>query len=317
MIRTCGSTRLGRCGTALFLLASASLATAGLGAAYGQGSRGQAGVEAVTKASEDVTLSFNQPGKVAKVLVKEGQIVKPGDLLVQQDDSAEQVQLQQLKAQADSNVQVRAAEAKLDQARVDYQKMKEAGEVKAAAPLEVEHAKLDMTIAELSLELARFTHEQDRLKYEEFDARVERMRIRSPIAGAVEKILVQAGESKDPQQPIIRVVSIDPLWIDVPVPLRQSVGLAVGGEAKVDYPLDATSATGKIIHVSAVADATSDTLLVRVEASNPRFRKAGEHVRVSFAQGGKAQAASSPAPAAAAPRKDAQAVSAIQPKESP
>jgi RND family efflux transporter MFP subunit len=303
MRTTSRSIRLGRCGAALFLLAVAPL-----GAAGPAGPNGPAAVEAVTKPSEDVTLSFSRPGRdltggqrVSKILVKEGQLVRAGELLVQQDDSAEQVQLRQLKSQADSDVQVRAAQAKLDQAKVDYEKMAEAGRRNAAAPLEVEHAKLDMLIADLSLELARFMHDQDRLKYDDLKAQIDRLRIESPIAGRVEKISVQEGESKDAQQPIIRIVKIDPLWIDAPVPLKQSRGLEVGAAARVAFPGETGAAEGKIVFVGDVADAASDTLLVRVEVKNSSRRKAGEHVRVSF--GG------------AAPTKDSQAASATQPKE--
>jgi RND family efflux transporter MFP subunit len=280
-----------------FALAAVLLAAAPLGAAGLAG-----GIEAVTKPSGDVTLSFTRPGRVTKVHVKEGQLVGAGELLIQQDDAAEQVQLKQLKSQADSDVQVRASQAKLDQAKVDYEKMQEAGRKNAAAPLEVEHAKLDMIIADLSLELARFMHDQDRLKYEDLKAQIDRMRLESPIAGRVEKIAIQEGESKDAQQPILRIVKIDPLWIDVPVPRKQTAGLAVGGPARVEFPGDAgAAAEGKIVFVADVADAASDTLLVRVELKNPSLRKAGEHVRVSFPPAG--------------PTEPSQAAATTQPKE--
>ena len=63
-----------------------------------------ADIAAITRPSEDVTLSFVMPGRIAKVLVKEGDEVKAGQLLVQQDDAAELVQLEQLKAEAEDTV---------------------------------------------------------------------------------------------------------------------------------------------------------------------------------------------------------------------
>ena len=92
---------------------------------------------------------------------------------------------------------------------------------------------------------------------------------------------------------VIRVVQIDPLWIDAPVPLTQAVELKVGRTAQVvfglpDKPTKAEPAStslvvpGRVIFVGAVADAASDTLRVRIEVPNQAKRPAGEHVRVTF-----------------------------------
>ena len=126
---------------------------------------------------------------------KEGDAVKTGQALVQQDDAAEQVLLAQLKAQSEDMTQIRASEASLAQKKVDLQKLEKAAASNAATALEVEHAKLDVTIAQLSLELARFEHEQAGRKYQEQKVRVENMLLKSPIDGYIEKIEVEVGES--------------------------------------------------------------------------------------------------------------------------
>lgn len=241
------------------------------------------GIAAITKPSEDVTLSFVKPGRIAKVFVKEGDTVKADQLLIEQDDAAEKALFRRLQAEANSTVQVRASEAKLAQTKVDCEKVEEAGRKGATSAMEVAHAQLDVRIAELSLELARSESNQAVFRCEEARVQLDRMRLASPIAGKVEKVLVQEGESRDAQQPVVRVVKIDPLWIDVPVPLAQARRLAVGAPAVVEFPPDANArAAGTIVHVAAVADAASDTLIVRVEVSNPSLRQAGEHVRVRF-----------------------------------
>ena len=142
-------------------------------------------VEAVTKPSQDVVLSFVRPGQVAEVLVKEGDAVKAGQVLMRLDDKAELVQMEQLKAQAEDTTRLRAAEAQLAQRRVDLKKTEAARKQGAATDLEVDHAKLDVTIAELSLELAQFEKTQARMKYAEATIQIERMRITSPIHGVV------------------------------------------------------------------------------------------------------------------------------------
>ncbi len=248
----------------------------------GAGVAGAAGIEAVTKPSKDVTLSFVRAGRIAKIQVKEGQRVKADTLLVKQDDKAEQAQLAQLKAQADSVVRIDASKAQLEQKKADYEKMQIAFRKKVASKLEVEHARLDVTIAELSLKLQEFEHAQSRRKYEEAMLQLDRMTIRSPIAGKVERVHVEVGESVDALQDVIRVVNIDPLWIEVPVPLGRARKLAVGDDAGVSAEGGGARADGTVMHIASVADAASDTLMVRVQAPNPTGRPVGERVRVVF-----------------------------------
>ncbi len=173
-----------------------------------------------------------QPGRIAAVYFKEGDAVKTDQLLIQQDDAADQVQLAQLKAQSEDTTQIRASEASLAQKKVDLQKIEKANASNAATALEVEHAKLDVTIAQLSLELAQFEHAQAGRKYQELKIRIQNMQLKSPIEGSVEKIDVEVGESvNSTTAEAIRVVQIDPLWIDTPVPLTQALTLKVGSDS--------------------------------------------------------------------------------------
>ncbi|MCK4850724.1 MAG: efflux RND transporter periplasmic adaptor subunit [Phycisphaerae bacterium] len=241
------------------------------------------GTEAVTKPSQDVTLSFLSPGRIAKVLVKAGDVVSADDPLVKQDDAAEQLKLEQLQAQALDSTKIQAAQAELDQKEVDLDKL-EKGRGKGVVTLwELDHARLDVKIAELRLALRRFEHKQDQRKFDEARIHVERMKMASPIAGKVEEIFVEPGESVNALDEVIRVVRINPLWIDVPVPLDDTWNLELEQAATVEFkgpnPLQRK---GRIIHIAAVADAASNTRTVRVEVPNKTQRPAGEHVKVSF-----------------------------------
>jgi RND family efflux transporter MFP subunit len=240
-------------------------------------------VKAITNPSSDRILSFVQPGRIAKVHFVEGQWVKAGQVLVQQDDSVEQIQLAQLRAASEDTTQILASDASLAQKRVDLEKIQKAAARNAATELEVEHAKLDVTMAELSLKLAKFEHEQAKRKYNEVKVQVEKMRLVSPIDGRIEKIHVEAGESINALTDVVRVVQIDPLWIDVPVPLIQAMDLATEKKARVLFPSpNSASVEGSIIYISAVADAASGTLRVRIEVPNKSNRPAGEHVEIIF-----------------------------------
>jgi membrane fusion protein (multidrug efflux system) len=240
-------------------------------------------VRAITNPSSDITLSYVLPGRISKVHFTEGAWVKAGQVLVRQDDAVEQIQLAQLRAASDDTTQIQASEASLAQKKVDLQKLEKAAAQNAATELEVEHSKLSVKMAELSLQLASFEHEQAQRKYDEVKVQVEKMRLTSPIDGRIEKIHVEAGESINALTDVVRVVQIDPLWIDVPVPLIQAMDLTTGQKARVLFPSpNRASVEGSIIYIAAVADAASGTLRVRIEAPNKSNRPAGEHVEIIF-----------------------------------
>lgn len=239
------------------------------------------GIVAITRPNKDVTASFVRPGRIVAVHVKDGDTVEVGQLLIQQDDAAEQAQLAQLEAQSKDTTQIEAARAKWEQTKIDYKLFEEARRRGAATQLELEHKRLEAKVAELSLKLAEFQHEQDKRKYTEAKIHIEKMRLSSPITGQIEKIYVEQGESVEGLADVVRLVEIDPLWIDVPVPLAQAKILKWGQTVKVNFAgLAEDTKEGKIIFKSMVVDAASNTLTARIELPNKSKRPAGEHVKV-------------------------------------
>jgi len=275
----------------LWLLLAATLPAAGQAAATAMVPAD--GVEAITKPSGDVKLAPVEPGIVAKMLVKEGTSVKAGEVLIQQDDSVLQVELAIAKAEAEDTIRIEAATAQRDQKQVDLEKIKEAFAKQAASRLEMQHAELDVTMAELQIKLEKFSQEQQSRKVDGLKLRIDRMKVRSPIDGKVEEIAVKEGEAVDAMMRVLSVVNVDPLWIDVPMPLAKAAALYTirsgGGEATVDvyfagqderWDVD-SKCSGRVIHIAQVANPASQRRIVRVEVPNPTGRPAGEHVLVS------------------------------------
>ena len=258
--------------------------------------------KAVTEPSEDRTvLGFTSPGRIAKVLVAEGQHVRAGQPLIQLDDAVERVELAMLKAKAGDTARVRAAELKLKRARVVLSKVRKAYKDKAASKRELEEAALAAAMAELELEIARLEHRQAQGRYRQAKLKLERMRLLSPVTGRVERLLVRAGESIKALAPVARIVQIDPLRIDVPVPLKRASRIRPGQAARVRFADPAgTVLEGKVVRLASVADAGSETLAVRVEVPNPAGRPAGEQVTVEFPSLNAAGASTRPARQASA-----------------
>lgn len=254
------------------------------------------GIEAVARPSDSRELAFVRPGRIAKVHVKEGDRVKANDPLIQQDSEAERAQVEQLKKQAADKTRIAARQAQLTQSEEVLKELKIAQAGGATSKLEVAKAALEVTIAQLSLKLAEFQQEQDESKHKEADIQVRRMLLKSPMAGTIEEILVKEGEASDSLQKVIRVIEIDPLEIQVPVPLQQVAGLKTGVEARVDFADErGKGVKGMITFVAAEADAASGTLRVTVRVPNPKRLPAGQTVWVHFAEKDDKEATTQPA----------------------
>jgi len=243
-------------------------------------------IQAVTMPSADVTLSFVVSGKIARILVQEGNTVEKGALLAVLHDDPERIQTEQLKVQAADQTRILSARAELDQKMVDFEKFDAARKKGAVSEWEVAHLKLSVRMAKLALQAATIEHEQYRRQHAQAVQQLERMRIVSPIPGRVEQVFVEVGEGVEKLGPVVKLVRTDPLWLDVPVPLSQAKQLAAGQTAVVQFPGNPAghSADGRIVYISSVADAASDTLRVRIEVGNPADRPAGERVTVGFPQ---------------------------------
>ena len=240
----------------------------------------------MTIPSADITLSFVVSGKIAEILVKEGDTVEKGALLAALHDDPEKIQTEQLKVQAADKTRILSAKAELAQKLVDLEKLDAARKKGAVSEWEVAHMKLSVRMAKLALQAATIEHEQFQRQYAQAVQQLARMRIVAPIPGRVEKVSMEAGEGVDRLGPVVQLVRTDPLWLDVPVPLPRAKQLAMGQRAVVLFPGSPSghSTDGRVVYISSVADAASDTLRVRIEVGNPSDRPAGERVSVNFPQ---------------------------------
>ena len=241
-------------------------------------------LQGITVPTADITLSFVVAGRVSDVQVEPGTTVEKDQLLVHLYDEPEKIQCQQLKMLSEDRTKINAAKAELAQKQVDLKKLEQARAKGAASVWEVEHLFLNVRIAELSLQSAILEQQQYRQRYDHASSQLVRMRLAAPIAGLVEEVSVEVGESIGTLGPVVRIVQNDPLWIDVPVPMAQALDLTVDQDVWITFPGATAEATpnGRIINISAVADAASETLRIRIEVPNPLKRPAGERVAVAF-----------------------------------
>ena len=236
---------------------------------------------AVAKPWRDVDLSFSRPGRVIKILVHRGQVVKAGQLLAQENDQPQKIAAQLAKLAADSMLRVQAAQAELAQDQVSLKRTQWAASQNAATPFEVQRAQLKVTIDELSLKLALLKHHHDQLDWQAAELAAQRRKITAPFAGVIEDRFIDAGRSVNAFKKVLELVQVDRLRIFLPVPLRMAMNLHRYQSAKI-LPAAGAEAVGKIIWIAKVADSASNTLMLEIQVHNQNHIPAGQQVQVTF-----------------------------------
>ena len=108
--------------------------------------------------------------------------------------------------------------------------------------------------------------------------------IAAPASGIVTELMVREGMAVAPGQTLARIASLDPIWIDVAVPERESGLVRVGGAARIETAsLPGETVPGRVLALLPKVDAETRTRMVRVQANNPRQRLVpGMTASVSF-----------------------------------
>lgn len=241
-------------------------------------------VEAIAAPRHDLRLGFTVAGRVAETLVQPGDRVTQGQPLVRLDDRETQAQIDLYALRAESELDELAAEAEWRLAQNEEARVRDAFSKAAAGAFEVERAALQTQRKETDFAIARQRRAEAQAMLRQARARHSEYTLLAPIAGVVEQVLVSPGEMVEASRPVLRLVVTDPLRIEAPVPTRDTMGLRVGDPAwiVVSLPDQKAAMRGAIEHIAQVADAASDTRVVRIEVANPTGLPAGCHVFVSF-----------------------------------
>jgi multidrug resistance efflux pump len=138
-------------------------------------------------------------------------------------------------------------------------------------------ANLQTEAAELELSLAKLTAEAKQIAVDAAELEIERRKIRAPVDGVVDRILVRPGEWMQPGQPLIEIARIDKLRVEAFLNAYEVSPRDVEGRnVTIDGPVangEKETFTGKIGFVSSVVVADG-AYRVWVEFDN---RKVGNY----------------------------------------
>ena len=248
-----------------------------------------------TVPSEKSQQSFDVPGVVDKVMVKEGQVVKAGDILAQQDIEPDQAHIEQLTLKANSMDEIEAEEASLAKAQSALKRKTKLFGQGAINEDEFDEAKLEVDVDIHKVSNAKNQHAMAAAELKEAVKRMEEKQLKAKVSGIVSEINTHEGElaNNDTQHPAITVVKNDPVKVEVFIPVQQARQLAVKQKLMVQYAGEEAWEPAEIVFISPEAQADSYTQMVKLELPNPESKRAsGLNVLVKLPDNlGKAAAA--------------------------
>jgi multidrug resistance efflux pump len=189
-----------------------------------------------------------EAGVIVGIDVDELKQVNKGEVMVRIDDAMVQKQLanataewQAAKQKADSDIDIRVAEAAAKTAKVEYDRNLAAnqgtpgiagsagvagvpalkGVPGAVSPVEVSHSEYQWQHAVLAIEQYKnerivngFTKDAKRAEMESAQEAINRREVRAPFAGVVQKITPHLGEWVKPGDPVVRLIRMDRLKVE-------------------------------------------------------------------------------------------------------
>jgi HlyD family secretion protein len=235
-----------------------------------------------------VDVAAKEPLRVKEILVDEGALVQPGQILARLDTVTLQSQLAGAKANID------AAEEKLAAANATI--VKEKSEINLAAievdrserlvadragsqrELDVRRAKLETTKATLAeaeagLETARQGVEVARADAATIQTRIDDATLKSPVTGRVLYRLAEAGEVLAPGGKALTLVNLQDVYMEIFLPSEFAGSVKVGAEGRITVDYDTKRAVaGYVSFVSPEAQFTPKQVETKSEREKLMFR---------------------------------------------
>ena len=265
---------------------------------------------ATVEARDRVTVKAKVPGSVLDLRVREGDVVKKGDLLATIDSPAIKFQLQRGKAdqwaasqQASSSspqlavveAQARMTEATLKNARDELGRLQQLTASGATPAAELDRAKSNVLVLEAQLASQKAQSRALRIDLtakasgssavlSELTAKVADAEVRAPIDGVVLARTVEPGELVPQNGPLFKIGDVKTLVLECMVDEADIGRLDVGKKAAVSlYAFPKQVFRGEVIEILPDADRAKKSFLVKVRVVDaPSAMRSGMSAEVNI-----------------------------------
>ena len=265
-------------------------------------------MDCIVEPSEVVELGSSVPGIINNTLVKRNDFVNEGDVVAELDSRVERatLELANARAQMDTSLNLRRENAAFGQRtkKRNQQLFKES----TISEQDMDKVKTETYIAQLQAE-----QEVDNKRIAELEASraqqaLNQRIIKSPINGVVTEQYKSIGEYVE-AEPVYRIANLDPLHVELIVPIEHLGEIDRGMKAQIRLQLDSHADQSYVAVVSSVdrvADAASGTFGVLLVMPNSGLRiPSGVRCNLEFG-------ASSPALTDATPADQGQSADSVR-----
>lgn len=245
--------------------------------------RGQP-LDCVINPNSKVELGSYQNGVLAEVLVKRGDRVSRGQPLARLDNEIEKMNARLAQIRAESDISVRSGEVQEEFRARELKRLESLRDSQSVSASAYEQAEIEHSMAVLSVESAKLDKKIAKAEYKRAEAQLQRRTIKSPVDGVVVDVVMSPGEYVYEQSTLMNIAAVDPLYVEVYLPVASYGEIQDGMTAVVrpEQPIGGEY-TATIAVIDQVFDASSRTFGVRLELPNPEFKlPAGVRCTVEF-----------------------------------
>jgi RND family efflux transporter MFP subunit len=208
-------------------------------------------------------------GIIDRVPVERGDYVKAGQIVAYMKADVERASVGVANARAQAEADLKAAIAASELAQAKVTRARDLAKVGFISKDAVDQSEAEARIAENRVVQAQEAQRVARHELSLSNATLEQRYIRSPFSGVIVDRYRTEGERIE-REPIVRIAKVDPLRVEVVLPLSQfgQVELGAPVTVKTDVPGNKLL-TAKVVLVDKVVDAASNTFRVRLSLPNP------------------------------------------------
>lgn len=244
--------------------------------------------DCLIEARDTVEIRSSVEGIIEKVLVRRGDAVQRGQVLVQLESGAERAAVDLARSKATMEGPLKAAESRLDFAVTKERRTAELFKQNFVSAGALDEARTQRELAESELREARENRKLNELELQRAEEVLKLRAIRSPFDGVVVERYLSPGEfaTSNVKDPILKIAEVDPLHVEVVLPATQFGKIRKGTRATVRPEAPGGRFGAVVTTVDSIIDGASGTFGVRLELPNPGLRiPAGAKCKLTF--GGK------------------------------
>ena len=221
-------------------------------------------------------------GIIQSVTVRESDLIEAGQVLATLDSSVERAALDQARARARMTGEIGSREAELELARQSKARIDELFEKSMASKQQRDEAHAKVRVAEMALRQAKDRQALAHYDYKWAEEVLNRRTVRSPISGVVVEVLAHPGEFVY-ENPIMTIAQIDPLRVDVILPMEMYGQLQPGARGVVFPEVGDREHYATVAVIESIMDPGSSTFSARLELpNNGRLIPGGQRCEVAF-----------------------------------